>query len=67
MPTKPPQLADPSDRDDLPHALTFFFTSGERREVLRALRRRHTTRTRALMIALRLERPVKARKPKGTR
>jgi len=39
------------DARDLPHALTFFLTARERAAVLRALRRVHHDRGRALLIA----------------
>lgn len=50
-------MKPPPPPDSLPHPLTFFLTAGERRAVLRALRKRHKTRTtlarsRALCIAL---------------
>jgi hypothetical protein len=44
----------------LPYALTFFLSPAERREVLRALRRRHTDRARALCLALGVEVDVKS-------
>lgn len=42
-------------RGSLPHALTFFLTEDERREVLRKLRRIDKDRARALLRALRLD------------
>lgn len=52
--THRPTQPQPS-RDGLPHALTFFLTVGERREVLRALRGRDPDRRTALLRALGVE------------
>jgi hypothetical protein len=38
----------------MPHALTFFLTSAQRTEVLRALKRRDKDRSAALLRALRI-------------
>lgn len=46
-------------RDDLPHALTFFLSAGERERVLRRLRRHGPDRTAALRAALGLARRAK--------
>lgn len=67
MPTSPPHPVDPPDPDELPHALTFFLSRRERRDVLDALRRRHRDRARALLIALGLAPSRTHSHPKGTR
>ena len=55
MTTTPlPSPATPPREADLPHALTFFFTSAERSAVLARLRRTHASRSQALLIRLRL-------------
>jgi hypothetical protein len=45
-----------AETDQLPHTLTFYLSPRERRDVLRALRRRHRDRATALCLALRIER-----------
>lgn len=46
----PPRPAPDADR--LPHALTFFLTAGQRRRVVRALKRHGADRATALVRAL---------------
>lgn len=48
---------------DLPWALTFFLSADERRRVLRALRRLHTDRSRALLLALGINEPPTSSTP----
>jgi hypothetical protein len=46
-------------RDDLPHAITFFVSAGERERILKKLRRYGPDRTAALRAALGLARRSK--------
>ena len=53
--TRPRSLGPPTappHPDALPHPLTFFLTQAQRAAVLRALRPKRTTRSRALLAAL---------------
>lgn len=52
---KDPKRCAPCAKGDLPHALTFFLTSAQRTEVLRALKRRDNNRAAALLKALRID------------
>lgn len=54
----PPACAAPVPKDELPHALTFFLTHGQRRAVLAVLARYRQPRAVALLYALGLEKHV---------
>jgi len=55
MPIQPIPPAQPKPIEQLPHALTFFLTTDERRRVLAELKRHHRDRRAALLKALRIE------------
>lgn len=50
-----PGCAAPTPVEQLPHALTFFLTAGQRRAVLENLRTHHARRAEALLRALGIE------------
>lgn len=54
--TRPPLPAPPPEPGTLARPLTIFLTADEHRAAVRALRRLHSDRARALRIALRLDR-----------
>jgi hypothetical protein len=51
---RPGPPATPPSEDTLPFPVTFFVTAGQRRAILRRLRRVDPNRTRALLRALRV-------------
>lgn len=50
-----PQPRPSEPRDELPHALTFYLTAGQRRAVLAALRPLKRSRAQSLLVALKIE------------
>lgn len=51
----PPDLAPPPKADDMPHPVTFFLTTTQRKELLASLRSRSRDRAEALLMALNIE------------
>lgn len=50
-----PQPRPSGPHDELPHALTFYLTAGQRRAVLAVLRRFKRSRAESLLAALKIE------------